>query len=134
MKMHWRFMSLTALMLFAAVLMSACNLPLTKSSGRVPAMAFTAAAQTVAVLRTQLAATSPAKSATPGAQVTLSSTPAVSSSPSVSGCDRASLIAETFPDGTAIARGTAFTKTWTLEKFRRLHLERQLQPGLCQRR
>jgi len=115
MKMHPRLMSLTAFMLLAAVLMAACNLPLTKSSGGAPVTDFTAAAKTVAVLRTQFAATVPAESATPGVQVTPSSMPSVSSSPSANTCDRASLIAETIPDGTSFARGTAFTKTWTLK-------------------
>jgi Ig-like domain from next to BRCA1 gene len=115
MKMHSRIMGLTALMLLATVLMAACNLPLTKSSGQPPALIFTSAAKTVAVIQTQFAATSPAESVTPVAPATPSSTPVVSSSPSVSGCDRASLIAETVPDGTTMARGTAFTKTWTLK-------------------
>ena len=113
--MNPRSVSLTALILLAAVLMAACNLPLTKSSTPPPAPALTAAAETVAVLRTQFAATSPAVSATPGAQSTIQPTASVLPSPGANSCDRASLVAETYPDDTAVARGTAFTKTWTLK-------------------
>ena len=113
MKLYLRSVSLTGFILFAAALMAACNLPLTKSATQVPAPALTAAAGTVSVLRTQFAATLPLGSSTPGAQYT--PTPTAAAPTSSGSCDRAGLIAETIPDNTPITRGTAFTKTWTFK-------------------
>jgi len=66
----------------------------------------TVAAQTAIALQTQMAAL------TPSPQATASST----SAPPTSGSDRAAYVADvTIPDGTVIAPGAAFTKTWKLQ-------------------
>ncbi|MGE5123423.1 MAG: NBR1-Ig-like domain-containing protein [Acidobacteriaceae bacterium] len=71
-----------------------------------PELAYTAAVQTVSATLTQAAAL------TPTTPVSATSAPA----PTSSGADRAVYVADvTIPDGTVIAPGDAFVKTWKIQ-------------------
>ena len=80
--------------------------PASPSPTTNPELVYTTAAQTVSTTLTQAAAL------TPSPQVTATSAPA----PTSSGADRAVYVADvTIPDGTVIAPGEAFVKTWKLQ-------------------
>lgn len=82
------------------------GMPVSATPTTNPDLAYTAAIQTVAAQLTK-AATLP-----PTTSVTSTSTPA----PTSSGADRAVFVADvTIPDGTVLAPGEAFVKTWKLQ-------------------
>jgi len=130
---------LTSIILIAAMVLGACNLPST--GGQEPTtsemdLVNTAAAQTVIALSTRLAAGAtetpqvivvtstsapatqtsvPATQAPPTATQVPPTATRVPVTPVVVPCDRADFIADvTIPDGTVLAPGATFTKTWRL--------------------
>lgn len=127
-----RFRTPVALILMW-VLVSACNFPTgaTQSPPGVDNAVGTAAAQTVAAELTlalsaqpasETAAPQPATETPAGAQPTATLTPAPSATPLPSAtttevpCDRAGFVRDvTIPDGTVLAPGDSFRKTWRLE-------------------
>jgi hypothetical protein len=125
MNMHSMRYSLVAVVFLGVMLVTACNFPVSNSPTQVPDSVRTAAAQTVEVLRTQLAVqTLPATLLPSDATATQSpanpqSTPTTLLSLTATNqpilCDRAGFIGETIPDDTPMVKGSAFTKTWTLK-------------------
>lgn len=118
--------TITSTFLFAALVLSACG-------GNAEAEA-TPTMDTESVIATSIAQTMQAISETQTAQVTLTLlatatsavaptiTPATGGSPTATvqsvslptNCLIAGLVSETIPDGTVIARGASFTKTWSI--------------------
>jgi hypothetical protein len=101
------------------LVLSACNVPVGVTT-QSPDPANTAAAQTVQAELTRLAPT-PQPPASPTAIIPPTPIPIPTSTtiPSATAipipCNRATYVADvTIPDGTAIASGAAFTKTWRL--------------------
>jgi hypothetical protein len=129
-----RFSFKVVILMVAIFSLASCNFPRptpTPNADGLP-IARTAAAQTVAAIKTKSAATptpsSLLASATPVQTVTTALTPATKAptptlapSPAPTSttvptpCDRAGLISETIPDGAIISPGQAFTKIWTLK-------------------
>lgn len=123
---------LLATVLFLAVVLSACNLPVSTEEPEGPGAVLTAAAYTVEANLTQLAAQN-----TPTLSVQATSTPSlatatqailspVAASPTSGGsapvatatsnCDNADFVSDvTIPDGTILDPGETFTKTWRLK-------------------
>jgi len=112
-----------AVMLIAALMLSACNFPLTSSSSEQDTNALsTAVAETVQALNAQ-----------PEPQETQADTPSVglptltslptNPPPVVQGpptqtplpCNKAQFVSETIPDDTEFGSGEAFTKSWTFK-------------------
>lgn len=127
---------LLSLLTLCVLLLSACNMPAAGVTTPTdnPGAVQTAAAQTVQALQTQLAGTQaptqplptlpPANTPVPPTAVISTNTPpppvpvipTLTSAPvQTTPCDRAGFDADvTIPDGTAIAPGATFTKTWRL--------------------
>lgn len=121
---------LITIVLLLTLFLSACNLPVSTEEPEGPGAILTAAAQTVEANLTQLAIQN-----TPTVSIQPTSTPAVATatsavlSPAVpsstsgavpatagSGCDDADFVTDvTIPDGTTLAAGESFTKTWRLK-------------------
>jgi hypothetical protein len=111
------------------ILLSACNIPtatqVTQVSGDDPVK--TAAAQTVAALTTQIAATDIAnKALTPSPQPTNTPFPTDTPQPTntpfptstntpIGVCDQAGFVSETVEDNSDFAPNKVFTKTWTIK-------------------
>jgi hypothetical protein len=136
MKTHFRTFTV---LLLAAVLLSACNMPsaqVTTPTVALSDLVATSAAQTVEALTTQLAQQQPSATQQPTATqappatatlaavptntiapIILSSpTPAVVATTAI--CDRAQFVADvTVPDGTQYKAGETFTKTWRLKNI-----------------
>jgi hypothetical protein len=107
-----------------AVLMSACNFPSAKRPGGLPDSVGTAAALTVEALSTQLTVkTLPGTPVVTNEPTRLAATQQFTQTPSPASltptlsvpCDRAGFVSETVPDDSTFAKGSAFTKTWTLK-------------------
>ena len=127
---------LLSILLAAAVILSACNLPTSSGSPdkNLPAEAIiqTKAAQTVDAMGILLSSPAAATTIVPPAVTVASSPgtlvpsvtlppvpttlpPTVAPTPIPIPCDRAKFVTETIPDGTLFAPGTTFAKTWTLQ-------------------
>jgi len=118
-----RLAGILILVLFA---LGACNLP--RKGGPIQSEVkalFTAAAQTRQAQLTEISGSPPTTgvkptapgTAVPGGTPSLPGTPIPGSgTPSPLPCDRVKLIADvTYPDGTQVAPGTTFVKTWRLQ-------------------
>lgn len=113
--------SLVALSVLLILALAGCNLP---RAGGTPTQAqdavFTAAAQTLAVELTRLAA-QPTTPPPPTAELVtvtpnFSPTPAPSATPTPIPCNRAEFVADVnYPDNTEVLPNTTFTKTWRLK-------------------
>lgn len=119
------------LLLVAMLVISACNLPAAKTGTPYVNEANrinTVAAKTVEAIATQLAApvipqATPTFQQPLGTPLVVVSTPTLTPLPQPTRtitpvpvpCDRAEMVSETIPDGTEVAAGAAFTKTWTLK-------------------
>ncbi len=116
-----KFPTVLVAMLVVAALLASCNLPFLRQN--------TAGVQTSAALTVQAALTSAAPVATatftaapfptlPPASATM---PSATSAPAVtatSNCDAADFITDvTYPDGTLVDAGSAFTKTWRFKNI-----------------
>lgn len=106
------------------VLLPACNFPTANRPGGLPDSVGTAAAMTVEALSTQLSVktlpVAPVVTNNPttnAATLQFSQTPlpaTMTPTPSIP-CDRAGFVSETVPDDSTFAKGSAFTKTWTVK-------------------
>jgi hypothetical protein len=126
--MHHNVTKLVAKLLVTSVLVTACNFP---TGTRTPDPVGVAATETQAALETLLAAgpppgQPPTATATVPPQPTLppptmgptTATPTLTPSPTITSipCNRASFVSDvTIPDGTELAPGASFTKTWRLK-------------------
>ena len=121
-----KYQQLISLAVLLAVLLSGCNIPkATPITNDNPVQ--TAAAQTVAALTTQIAATDsanqmltpsaePVNTATPTGLPMPTNTPLPTATPTPEGvCDQAAFVSETIPDNTDYTPNTAFTKTWMIK-------------------
>ena len=117
---------LAGILVLVLFVLSACNLPRKGAPAQSEVEAiFTAAAQTRQAQLTEISgspATSSVKPTAPGTPVPGATPPLPvtpipgSGTPSSLPCDRVKLIADvTYPDGTEVAPGTTFVKTWRLQ-------------------
>lgn len=119
-----RLVSLFAIIL---VVLTACNFPSKQANGPAtedPNVVFTAAAQTVEANLTQAAILNPPTvpslaTATLAASTATQSVPPTNTVPAASAtqeCDKSAFVSDvTIPDGTVLAPGESFTKTWRLK-------------------
>ncbi len=113
---------ITSILLIAAFLLAACNLPLGRTSTPTGPGEATLIAQTVAAAQTALAlgSTTPFVTSTPFPTATLSgNTPSNSETPGVANTPQPTykvgfVTDVTVPDNTVFEPGTAFKKTWRL--------------------
>ncbi len=131
---RWPLAHFLALLVILSLLLSACNLPATRTPGTIdPNLIYTAAAQTVSAQLTQSANEIPATPTAPPIQPPTATQPAVvptntppppapthtPAPPTATSvaipCNRAEFVKDvTIPDGTEMAPGTEFVKTWRL--------------------
>ena len=110
---------LPALLLVGLAALSACNFPVASVT---PDLNATAAAETLAAQLTSIAQPQPTTPAPPTAipvspttPPTSTTAPTLTPSQTTVPCDRAEFVSDvTYPDGTDLAPGAAFTKTWRL--------------------
>ncbi|MCJ7694906.1 MAG: NBR1-Ig-like domain-containing protein [Anaerolineaceae bacterium] len=114
-------------LILLVVILGACNIPNATSPSNSDDPVKTAAAETVAALTTQIAATDMAnKLLTPSPTITNTLAPSETLQPSNTPfptatntppgvCDRAGFVSETIPDGSDFSPNQAFTKTWTIK-------------------
>jgi hypothetical protein len=115
----------TAVMLIAALLLSACNFPLFGSSNEQdPDALATAVAETVQALNAQPGPQGQPKDTLTAVLPTLSplstnTPPAVQGPPTQTPlpCNKALFVSETIPDDTGFTSGEAFTKSWTFKNI-----------------
>src|SRR4030095_2873824 len=120
----FRTFRIISLLSIFVLILSACNLP-SGTPTQEPNVVFTAAALTVQAQSTQLAPfntpTLPPPPATNTAVTIPTSTISIPTVPPASptaACDQAQFIRDvTIPDGTVIAPGTTFKKTWRLRNI-----------------
>lgn len=120
-----KFALTCSLLLALAVILAACNLPSAqKTPTAEPNLINTAAALTVQALSTQIVQIStptPMNGVQPTLQPTQPQVPTATNIPSQPTptsvpCDRASFVKDvTIPDGTVLAPGASFTKTWEIK-------------------
>ena len=109
--------------LIAALLLAACNLPTNQqASPEDPNIVFTAAAQTVEAQLTQSAATAapqPTATQSPPTPLPPTAVPPTQPPPSPTPlCDLAMFVKDvTIPDGTLLSPEESFTKTWKLKNI-----------------
>ena len=115
----------TAVILIAALLLSACNFPLFSSSNEQDSDAMaTAVAETVQALNAQPGAQNQQTDTPPSGMPTFTPLP-INTQPAVQGpptqtplpCNKALFVSETIPDDTEFASGEAFTKSWTFKNI-----------------
>lgn len=118
----FRILSIVSILV---LILSACNLPSGTPTAE-PNVVFTAAALTVQAQSTQLAPfntptlppAQPTNTLAPIASATLAIPTITRSVPPTAACDQAQFIKDvTIPDGTVIAPGTIFKKTWRLKNI-----------------
>jgi len=114
-----------AVMLIAALMLSACNFPLFSSSGEQdPDALATAVAETVQALNEGPGSNDQQPTTPPAGLPTLTplptyTPPAEQGPPAATPlpCNKAQFVSETIPDDTEFASGEAFTKSWTLKNI-----------------
>lgn len=123
------FLATTAV--FIVFGLAACNLPTTPSNSLATREALiTSQAATLQALQTQVVSTSTSQSLptlsfptlpplnTPGTVTAIPTISGIKSATPISYCDWAAFIKDvTIPDGTSLAPGTQFTKTWRLQNI-----------------
>jgi hypothetical protein len=114
-----------SIILMTGLLVSACNFPLFAQPTEAPNQLATSVAQTIEAMVSQPLATEqpPAQQPTmpaglptvtppaPTAVFTVQTPPTATPQP----CNKAEFLSETIPDGTQLASGEAFSKTWTFK-------------------